>query len=143
MKCNKHDKMVVLHAFSSGDCIVCGKEITTEHIPCNKVCPDCSEEHGLCEICGEKIMNEKKLKLEVLDPTGAIVVTHHFFYKAGHGNRLRLTITDNQYIMDKDGKLVILTQEEIDREAKHKEQSKLQYFNPKTGKMQGLFDKPE
>jgi hypothetical protein len=61
-------------------------------------------------------MNEKKLKLEILDPTGEVAVTHHFYYNAGEGNRLRLTITDNTYIMNCKGKLIILTQEEIDNE---------------------------
>lgn len=84
---------------------------------------------------------KKKLKLEILDPVGNTATTHHFFYNAGEGNRLRLTITDNQYIMDKDGKLVILTQEEIKREAEHKDtQQKLKYYNPDIDKMQNLFD---
>jgi len=61
-------------------------------------------------------MKQKKLQLQILDPTGEVAVTHHFYYNAGEGNRLRLTITDNTYIMDKDGKLVILTQKEIDDE---------------------------
>ena len=61
-------------------------------------------------------MKQKKLQLQILDPTGEVAVTHHFYYNAGEGNRLRLTITDNTYIMDKDGKLVILTQKEIDNE---------------------------
>ena len=114
MKCNKHDKMVVMHAFSSGNCIKCDEEVTTSHIPCNKVCPECSENYGLCEICGEEMVKtKKKLKLEVLDPTGEVAKTHHFYYEAGEGNRLRLSITDNVYIMDKDGKV---TQEEIGRE---------------------------
>ena len=58
-------------------------------------------------------MTKKKLKLEILDSKRNVVTTHHFFYEAGQNNRLRLTITDNEYIMDKDGKLVILTQEEV------------------------------
>ena len=56
MKCNyKHDGMMVLHAFSDGPCEVCGKDITTPHIPCDKVCESCSEEHKLCTICGDDI----------------------------------------------------------------------------------------
>jgi len=61
-------------------------------------------------------VNEKKLQLEILDPTGIPVVTHHFYYNAGEDNRLRLTITDNKYILDSQGKLIILTQKEIDNE---------------------------
>jgi len=64
-------------------------------------------------------MKEKKLKLEVLDSTGEIIKTHHFYYNAGEDNRLRLTITDNTYIMDSQGKLVILTQKEIENENKN------------------------
>ena len=52
-------------------------------------------------------MTPKKLQLQILDPTGEVVVTHHFYYNAGEGNKLRLTITDNTYIMDKDGKIKI------------------------------------
>lgn len=144
MKCNKHDKMVVLHAFSNGDCIICGKEIIIEHIPCNKVCPECSEEQGLCEICGEKFINMKKLKLEVLNESGNTVRSYHIDYNETEGKRIRLSIEDYHYIMNTEGKLVILTQEEINEEAKRveaeKQQQKLQYFNPKTGKLQGLFD---
>ena len=91
---------------------------------------------------------KKKLKLEVLDPVGNTAVTHHFFYEAGEGNRLRLTITDNEYILDKDGKLVILTQEEIGGEAERKTGKGLPppigepyYYNPETRKKQTLFEK--
>ena len=61
-------------------------------------------------------MKQKKLQLQILDPIGEVTVTHHFYYNAGEGNRLRLTINDNTYIMDKDGKLIILTQKEIEEE---------------------------
>jgi len=90
----------------------------------------------------------KKLQLEILDPVGNTAVTHHFFYVAGEGNRLRLTITDNVYLMDKDGKLVILTQEEMDREESHNpkvvldnggSQPEPKYLNKETGKVQRLF----
>jgi len=59
MECDKHYRMVVLHAFSTGNCKFCGEEITTPHIPCNKVCPECSEKIGVCEICGEEILKTK------------------------------------------------------------------------------------
>jgi hypothetical protein len=62
MICNKHDKMIVMHAFSTGNCIICNEIITTPHIPCNKVCPICSEKHSLCEICGDKIIDKKDEK---------------------------------------------------------------------------------
>lgn len=80
---------------------------------------------------------EKKLQLQILDPTGEVVVTHHFHYNAGEGNRLRLTITDNTYIMNSNGKLVILTQKEIEQEEKRRN---LLYTNRETGKAQKLFD---
>ena len=67
-------------------------------------------------------MAKKKLKLEILDPKGKTIRTHHFFYEVsgGKGSRLRLTLNDNTYIMDGDGKLVILTQNEIEVEEKLK-----------------------
>jgi len=87
---------------------------------------------------------KKKLQLEILDPTGNVVVSHNFDYEAGQDNKLRLAITDNVYIMDSNGKLVILTQEEIDKETNRKENSvgkkEPRYFNPKTKKIEKLFD---
>ena len=50
---------------------------------------------------------QKKLQLQILDPTGEVAVTHHFYYNAGRENKLRLTICDNTYIMNNEGKLVI------------------------------------
>lgn len=47
-----HDNRIVLHAFDHTNCMVCGKDITTEHIPGNIVCPECSIKTGMCEICG-------------------------------------------------------------------------------------------
>jgi hypothetical protein len=84
----------------------------------------------------------KKLKLELLNANGETVRTYHINYDETEGKRMRLTIDDNTYITNTDGKIVILTQEEIDREEQRKH-PKLQYFNPKTGKMQGLFDNIE
>jgi len=104
---------------------------------------------------------KKKLGLEVLDPAGNAVVTQHFFYEAGQGNELRLTITDNVYIMDSNGKLIILTQEEINKKSTHKgnvdfddpktkewlgnmrdslNENPLTYHNPKTNKTEKFFD---
>jgi hypothetical protein len=48
----------------------------------------------------------KRLQLKVLDPTGVVVVTHHFDFNAGGENKLLLTIGDNQYLLDRDGKLI-------------------------------------
>lgn len=58
----------------------------------------------------------KKLRLELLDNNGNTVVTHTVDYNENHGNRMRLNIDGNTYIMNTSGKLVILTQEEIDNE---------------------------
>lgn len=55
MKCDKHKNMIVLHAFSSGKCEQCNKDITTSHIPCDKICEDCSDKYKLCKICGDRI----------------------------------------------------------------------------------------
>ena len=53
--CDGHDGMIVAHAFSDGECEKCDKKITTSHIPCDKVCEECSEEHKICVICAKKI----------------------------------------------------------------------------------------
>lgn len=59
MICDNCEKgKIVLHAFSQGNCEVCNCEITTPHIPCDKVCEKCSEEKNLCKECGKEI--EKK-----------------------------------------------------------------------------------
>ena len=55
MECNKHKNMIVLHAFSNGKCEKCSKEITTSHIPCDKVCEACSDKYKLCKVCGDKM----------------------------------------------------------------------------------------
>lgn len=86
----------------------------------------------------------KTLELEILDNEGTVVRTYTCNYDETEGSRLRLSIEGNNYIMNTDGKLVILTQEEIEQELERKvaetQQCKLQFFNPKTGKLQGLFD---
>ena len=55
MKCNKCKNMIILHAFSSGNCEKCGKEITTPHIPCDKLCKECANKFDRCKQCGNKI----------------------------------------------------------------------------------------
>ena len=52
---------VVLHAFSSSKCLVCGEEICTPHIPADKVCENCSNEKKLCKECGKPIEDAKKI----------------------------------------------------------------------------------
>ena len=58
----------------------------------------------------------KKLRLELLDNSGHVVVTHTLDYDNHHGNRMRLIIGNNRYFMDTSGKLVVLTKEEITEE---------------------------
>jgi hypothetical protein len=55
MICDKCKGQIVLHAFSYDNCDICMKEIITAHIPCNKVCVECSEKHCVCERCANKI----------------------------------------------------------------------------------------
>lgn len=94
-------------------------------------------------------MKKKKLKLEIIDPTGNVERTHHFFYEAGEGNRLRLTICDNVYHFDKDGDFTMLTEEEFDKEIPTinleletvEVKAGVRYVNPETGEVPKLFDK--
>lgn len=58
--CNNCKNKVVMHAFSFGNCEICGEEISTEHIPCNQICLKCAEENNLCESCGIKIETDEK-----------------------------------------------------------------------------------
>lgn len=51
-------------------------------------------------------LKKNKLKLEILDPTGVVVRTHHFFYEALYGARLRVTVGDNTYMMNRDGGMI-------------------------------------
>ena len=55
MDCGKHNDMIVLHAFSQGECEKCNCKIDTAHTPCDKVCEKCSEEFNLFKVCGEKL----------------------------------------------------------------------------------------
>lgn len=57
MECDIHSDMIVMSAFSEGQCEKCDGKIITSHIPCNKICGKCSVEYNLCIICGEKINN--------------------------------------------------------------------------------------
>ena len=51
--CNIHIKgMVVMCAFSDGDCSKCDEQFSTEYTPCNKVCDPCSSTHNICAVCG-------------------------------------------------------------------------------------------
>ncbi len=57
MICKQCEKgKIVLHAFSNGNCEKCEVEIITSHIPCDKVCKECSEKYNLCKECGCEIL---------------------------------------------------------------------------------------
>ena len=60
MICKKCKRSVVMHAFSSGDCQLCGKAVVTSHTPCHKVCVECSNEKEVCQKCGRKIGLEEE-----------------------------------------------------------------------------------
>ena len=58
--CGGHKDMIVMHAFSQGTCEICGQQIITGHIPCDKVCDHCSDTKGLCRVCGKPVKKKKK-----------------------------------------------------------------------------------
>lgn len=49
--CKKCEKQVVMHAFSFGNCEVCGIEVSCGHIPCYKLCDTCAGDDK-CVQCG-------------------------------------------------------------------------------------------
>lgn len=55
MECEKCKTMIVLSAFSNGNCYICDKKITTSHIPCDKLCEECSDEQMRCKVCCKEI----------------------------------------------------------------------------------------
>jgi len=59
MKCLKHKNMIVLHAFSDGECQNCGTHIQTPHIPCDVICEHCSVLYKLCQVCGKELSPEE------------------------------------------------------------------------------------
>jgi hypothetical protein len=57
--CSSCKNKIVLHAFSYGKCELCDTEVSTAHIPCDKICLECSEKYGKCESCGFKIEKDE------------------------------------------------------------------------------------
>lgn len=49
--------MVVMHAFSSGICDICGTEVVSANTPCHKLCDECAASTYRCPQCG-KVDNE-------------------------------------------------------------------------------------
>lgn len=57
MNCNKcKEGKIVLHAFSEGECDSCGKEVITAHIPCDRLCEECSTDLKRCKECGDSLI---------------------------------------------------------------------------------------
>jgi len=50
-------------------------------------------------------MTLKKVQLEILDLTGHVIRTHHFWFDADYGSQFILTMDKNEYIVDKNGKI--------------------------------------
>ena len=48
----------------------------------------------------------KMLSLEIFDPTGVLIRTHHFNYEAGTGNRLVLTTKSGKQLLDYEGRVI-------------------------------------
>jgi hypothetical protein len=57
---------IVLHAFSFGNCQECGCEVSTAHIPCDKLCQECSDAKHICKECGRNIDEIPETKPELL-----------------------------------------------------------------------------
>jgi len=64
MEHNYHRERIVLHAFDTTVCKVCGDPISTGHIPGNVVCVRCSVADVLCEVCGEPMYDGERVTLE-------------------------------------------------------------------------------
>lgn len=60
MLCNKCKNRIVMHAFSEGTCEICNDKVITSHMPCNKLCKDCAENHGKCVSCGIDLTSKDK-----------------------------------------------------------------------------------
>ena len=92
-------------------------------------------------------LKKNKLKLEILDPTGVVVRTHHFIYEAQYGSRLKVTVGDNTYMMDRDGEMIEKPDLDIGKEWATEYKKNLnptdepRYYNPESQDTQKLFDK--
>lgn len=85
-------------------------------------------------------MADKKLQLQVIDPTGEVVVTHHFYYHAGALNTLRLTVGKMEYILDNEGVMKEFVKPSCEPKTKGLYYAEPKYTNRETGKTQKLFD---
>ena len=55
MECNKCKNSIVLDAFSQGKCEICKTDVSTSHMPCDKLCEDCSTKNKRCKSCGKEM----------------------------------------------------------------------------------------
>jgi DNA-directed RNA polymerase subunit RPC12/RpoP len=55
MYCDRCRKKFYGQMISMGRCVVCGKPVTSPHVPAHVVCRECSEKVGLCEQCGRRM----------------------------------------------------------------------------------------
>jgi len=89
-------------------------------------------------------MAKKKFKLEILDPVGNVVRTHHFFYEQGRDNKIRITIDDKTFFWKNNEGLEFEPKLGVDEhwatEFKARTNKEPEYLNPDTGKTQKLFD---
>lgn len=85
-------------------------------------------------------LKKNKLKLEILDPTGEVIRTHHFFYEALYGSRLRVTVGETTYMMTRDGGMMdIITKETPDLVRTPSSKEEPRYYNPESQDTQKLF----
>jgi hypothetical protein len=58
MICDKCMDSFYAQAISKGVCEECNDIVYSPHIPCYKLCPECSEKLNKCKQCGELIDND-------------------------------------------------------------------------------------
>ena len=58
--CDKCNKMVVMHAMQTKNCMICKKEFLASCIPGESICYDCEKEYqNICKFCGKEIVEDK------------------------------------------------------------------------------------
>ena len=58
-ECQKCKSRIVAHAFSEGKCEICEQKVVTSHIPCDKLCENCSTVYDRCKACGIEMKAEE------------------------------------------------------------------------------------
>ena len=59
MVCENCKGMIVMHAFSDGECEICEQKVVTSHIPCDKLCENCSTVYSRCKVCGVHMKDDE------------------------------------------------------------------------------------